>query len=281
MSAQEIIIKSPLSAAREIKFYPSQMVIRVIDDAGMNKIDLGYASSRLLELLISKVGMVVEREEILQYAWNGRVVSQNNLNQSIKFVREALEDEISKDVIQTVPRRGYMFNPAYLMGDGVLELAASGGDMTVPVPALVLPPALPPSAMPPASPAGVRDYFSRWKEVLLGVFCLSQLFLLNAQIDYELLFSRGQGVQEEIVDGNRFIYVGDGKNTTPDLKDKFATLGAKFSGMSVQGGVVVFSKMHEFYEVSCLSPEGKAGALYVHASRVDLVAEQEFAACLR
>ncbi|APC19607.1 hypothetical protein BLL42_28260 (plasmid) [Pseudomonas frederiksbergensis] len=266
MSTQEIIIKSPLSDARKIKFYPAQMVIRVVGAGGLEKIDLGYTSSRLLELLISKAGVMVEREEILRYAWSGRVVSQNNLNQSIKLVREVLDDEISKSVIQTVPRRGYMFNPEYLLGEPVVELS----ELVVAE-----------SAVLPALQPVVFGSFSRWKEALLGALCLFQLFLLNGQIDYELLFLKRPDFQGEIVNGNRFIYVGDGGRGTEGLRERFKVSIAKLSEMPVQGAVVVFSKMHDFYEISCLSAEGKAGAFYVHASRVDLLAEQEFTECLR
>lgn len=81
---------------------------------GARQIDLGYAGSRVLERLLQCAGEVVSREELLSHAWRDRVVSQGSLNQQIYTLRQALGDEKQRQIIQTLPRRGYLLNPQAL-----------------------------------------------------------------------------------------------------------------------------------------------------------------------
>lgn len=83
------------------------------------RIELGFAGSRVLERLIQTPGEVVSREELLAYGWTDRVVSQGSLNQQIYVLRQILGDEKGRNIIQTLPRRGYLFNPAFLDLDAV------------------------------------------------------------------------------------------------------------------------------------------------------------------
>ena len=78
------------------------------------RIELGYAGSRVLERLLRNPGEVVSREELLEYGWTDRVVSQGSLNQQIYVLRQILGDEKGRQIIQTLPRRGYLFNPAFI-----------------------------------------------------------------------------------------------------------------------------------------------------------------------
>lgn len=89
---------------------------RLTQDLGEDSksIDLGYAGSRLLQRLLECPGEVVSREDLMEYAWPGRVVGQGSLNQQIYALRQVLGDESGREVIQTVPRRGYQFNARFL-----------------------------------------------------------------------------------------------------------------------------------------------------------------------
>ena len=78
------------------------------------RIELGYAGSRVLERLLRNPGEVVSREELLEYGWTNRVVSQGSLNQQIYVLRQILGDEKGRNIIQTLPRRGYLFSPAFI-----------------------------------------------------------------------------------------------------------------------------------------------------------------------
>jgi len=98
-----------------VRFYPSLYQLRLRKGDKEEKLDLGFAGSRLLERLLAQPGELVSREELLAYAWPERVVSQGSLNQQIYNLRQILGDEREHRIIQTVPRRGYMFNPAFLV----------------------------------------------------------------------------------------------------------------------------------------------------------------------
>src|SRR5690606_40248882 len=74
---------------------------------GEEKVDLGFSGSRLLERLLRVPGEVVPRDELLAHAWSDRVVGQGSLNQQVYTLRQVLGDEKNREIIQTLPRRGY------------------------------------------------------------------------------------------------------------------------------------------------------------------------------
>ena len=67
---------------------------------------------RLLELLVSRAGDVVTREEIREVLWGSDtfVDFDQGVNSAIKQVREALNEDADRPLyVETVPRRGYRF----------------------------------------------------------------------------------------------------------------------------------------------------------------------------
>lgn len=99
---------------RTICFYPSLFQLLIQRDAEVQRVDLGYAGSRLLERLLREPGEVVPREELMSFAWPDRIVGQGSLNQQIYSLRQIFCDEKGREIIQTLPRRGYQFNPNYV-----------------------------------------------------------------------------------------------------------------------------------------------------------------------
>lgn len=97
-------------------FFPSRYQLALMQDNQENIIDLGFSGSRVLERLLREPGQLISREELLECGWPGRVVGQGSLNQQIHALRQLLGDDQQRGIIQTVPRRGYMFNPAYYAG---------------------------------------------------------------------------------------------------------------------------------------------------------------------
>ena len=62
----------------------------------------------VLTLLAENQGLVVTQEEILNYAWEDAVVTQNNLQRSIAQLRKAFGDDAKQQkVIKTHPKQGY------------------------------------------------------------------------------------------------------------------------------------------------------------------------------
>ena len=62
----------------------------------------------LLIFLSQRAGVVVNRKEIIDSVWKGRVVSEDALNNSIKKIRKALGDDPKKpQLIETINKKGY------------------------------------------------------------------------------------------------------------------------------------------------------------------------------
>ncbi|MGE7956461.1 winged helix-turn-helix domain-containing protein [Pseudomonas sp. NPDC089530] len=76
---------------------------------------IGRAESRLLGLLLREPGQTKSREEIIDYAWNDRVVASGSLNQAVFSLRNILNDSRDHEILMTVPRRGYCFNRHYVV----------------------------------------------------------------------------------------------------------------------------------------------------------------------
>lgn len=107
------------------KFDPAEQLIIFYDSVGEEaSVYLSVTESKTLELLVDKAGEVVSREGILKYAWASKVVSGGSLNQCIFSLRNTLGDEKLHEAIQTVTRKGYKFNPDFLVPD-TLKISTS------------------------------------------------------------------------------------------------------------------------------------------------------------
>src|SRR5437763_328887 len=73
-------------------------------------VPLGHRASALLLALVARQDQVVSKDDLLEAAWPGQIMSESNLTVQIAAVRHALgENEQGQDWIATVPRRGYRF----------------------------------------------------------------------------------------------------------------------------------------------------------------------------
>ena len=60
--------------------------------------------------LVERPGQVVTKEELLRTVWPDAFVEENNLAQHISTLRRVLgEDEGGRQLIETMPKRGYRF----------------------------------------------------------------------------------------------------------------------------------------------------------------------------
>jgi DNA-binding winged helix-turn-helix (wHTH) protein/TolB-like protein/Flp pilus assembly protein TadD len=63
-----------------------------------------------LKLLVERPGIVIEREEFMDYVWRDATVEPGNLDVAIFKLRKALaENETGEKFIETIPRLGYKF----------------------------------------------------------------------------------------------------------------------------------------------------------------------------
>ena len=60
----------------------------------------------ILILLVQKKGEIVSREDLLETVWKGSFVEEGNINYTVSLLRKTLGN---KDLVQTIPRRGYRF----------------------------------------------------------------------------------------------------------------------------------------------------------------------------
>ncbi len=63
--------------------------------------------ARVLNLLASRPGEVLSRDEIFQCVWPDRVVVDESLTRCISVIRKALADRRPYQIVETLPKRGY------------------------------------------------------------------------------------------------------------------------------------------------------------------------------
>ena len=72
---------------------------------------IGSRAFDILELLIRAQGALVSKDEIMRRVWPDTVVEENNLQVHVAALRKALGAD--RDLIKTVPGRGYRLIPAH------------------------------------------------------------------------------------------------------------------------------------------------------------------------
>jgi TolB-like protein len=78
-------------------------------DAAGARIELRNRSFGVLRYLATNTGRVVTKDELLATNWPGVTVTEDSLTQCISEIRRLLGDA-GRDLIRTVPRRGYMIS---------------------------------------------------------------------------------------------------------------------------------------------------------------------------
>jgi DNA-binding winged helix-turn-helix (wHTH) protein len=79
-------------------------------------VELGSRAFDLLITLIEARGRLVTKDEIMDRVWPSTVVSENNLRVQMAALRRALGND--RDVIKTIPGRGYFFAAESGIGSG-------------------------------------------------------------------------------------------------------------------------------------------------------------------
>lgn len=73
-----------------------------------NQVELSKNELKILNLLMTKPGVIIEREELMEELWQtGEFVDENTLNVNIRRVRKRLEEIGMKDVLETKRSMGY------------------------------------------------------------------------------------------------------------------------------------------------------------------------------
>lgn len=246
-------------------FYPALYQLTLAKSGIEEKIDLGYSGSRLLERLLQKPGEVVSREELMNHAWADRVVGQGSLNQQIYTLRQVLGDEKSREIIQTLPRRGYLLNPNHL----VVPSASDSADPSGAAP-----------DMPAAPPAFLRRH-SRQRAswlILLSLFSIIgiALFLTLYRISQpDDLYS------SEMTQGPLNVrYIDQNPQRLQQLILHTHGLTSRLTALASAPSELVLRLSGGFYELLCLQPGGGARSLMLHESQLGQVADAQLSRCL-
>jgi TolB-like protein/DNA-binding winged helix-turn-helix (wHTH) protein/Tfp pilus assembly protein PilF len=159
---------------------------------GGTKIKLRGQPYLILEVLLSRAGEVVTREEIRAKLWPADtfVDFEHGLNTSVKKLRQVLCDSAEDPrYIETVPRLGYRFVAPVEVVTEAPKPSASARAIEAPVPALLIPPLAPiePQPTPLSTPLSGQQA-SRWKllRVSLGVLALLGLVFVGMVAKFPL-----------------------------------------------------------------------------------------------
>ena len=263
--------------SRYAEFSPSQHLLRVSEGGVITGQELSYSSSRLLELLICHADLIVGREEMFAYGWPGRVVGQNSLNQAISNIRDLLGDDVQRTIIQTIPRRGYRFNSAYLSEDRE-EFNVS--DDTAPAP-----PVAADAAEGINQPEQGQAFFAlerlpRSTNLLLGVLTIALAATLVWRIDWALWLQHGLFSASEALGELDIQYVSESPEELTQLQADIKPLRDRLQAFVKQPETIIFNKMHGFYEIVCIDQGRSVQFLTVHKTKLSQLTDEQLNRCV-
>lgn len=246
-------------------FYPALYQLTLVKSGIEEKIDLGYSGSRLLERLQQVPGEVVSRDELMNHAWADRVVGQGSLNQQIYTLRQVLGDEKSREIIQTLPRRGYLLNPNYLVYPPNID---DIGEVSEPLEA------------PGSSHAFLRRHSRQRASWLMLLSLFSVLGIALFITLYGISKPRDLYSSEIHLGTLKVRYIDQDPQRLQQLILQTHGLTSRLSALASQPGSLVLSLRGNFYELLCLQANGGARALMLHESQLSQVADAQLSRCL-
>lgn len=259
---------------RDLFFYPSLFQLVVQRDGNEERIDLGYAGSRLLERLLLVPGEVVPREELMGFAWPDRVVGQGSLNQQVYSLRRLFCDEKGREIIQTLPRRGYLFNPQYVVERQLIEPASQPA--TPDSPAVSARPELVPADSAAAAPTAAESH-SRWIAVALFIGTLLTGLGTSAWVN-----DQGKElVTRSIHQANTVLHLmaADAKGLD-SLQQNSAALLQRIAALHPGPLKLTLDKLDGYYRLFCQREVAPINWLMLHRSQLDLLDEAQLKQCL-
>ena len=101
--------------------------------SGKSEVPLRPKSFQVLRYLVERSGRLVTREELLQAVWKDVAVTDESVTKCIVDIRKAIADD-AQQIIRTIPRRGFVFEPEAHATDLSQDATADGGAGPVPSP---------------------------------------------------------------------------------------------------------------------------------------------------
>jgi cholera toxin transcriptional activator len=247
-------------------FYPALYQLTLLKNGVEEKIDLGFSGSRLLERLVRNPGEVVDRDELMKHAWSGRVVGQGSLNQQIYTLRQILNDEKEREIIQTLPRRGYLLNPNYI--NFSLEVVP-------PEPAAAVEQPEPePAEQPKLTPAP-----SKWslpiKLMPMALLGAASLLVLGTSLIWTSNTAPATPAQLLTI-----TYSAHTPEDLAHLRPVGEDLNQRFAARVHQPVQLVVGMHENALDLVCLHADGSARTLHIPQARLSQLADTDLAGCL-
>jgi cholera toxin transcriptional activator len=268
-------------SSRYLYFYPSNQRLSIQKSSAAESLDLGFATSRILELLISRADSIVLREELIDFAWPNRVVGSNSLNQAIASLREILGDEEKRLIIQTIPRHGYRLSSAFITQAPTQDSDANEAALFQPeITPLPQPIALTEAVTTPAtqkipwlnSPSSVQ--------FLLYALITILAFSLLWRVDWRLITKPGLVSFDRQIGEQHQLFVATNTQALNTLENETAPISRRFSRLIETPTVIIFSKMHSFYSFICVDSGGASEFIIAHRSRLNEITDEQLKVCL-
>lgn len=225
-------------------------------------VPLGQRASALLLALVGRRGQIVSKDDLLEAAWPGQIVSESNLTVQVAHLRNALGgDNLGGTWIATAARRGYRFV-------GVVRESASPADAP-----LVPPPDRPSVAVLPFDNMGdnpAEGYFSDGitHDIISALSKFSGLMVIAGNSSFRF---RGAGVDLSRLAqtlGVRYVLEGGVRRGGEQIR-----IGARL--VDTSNGAYLWAETYErpFHDLFALQDEIAeriTGLLITHITRAEL-----------
>lgn len=257
------------------EFSPTLWRLSVYHVLGVSRqVSLGYAEAYLLEYFITHPGEMTSRQELLDHAWADRMVSQGSLNQAISNLRALLGDDQKREIILTVPRRGYQFSAEALMDwkDWLTRKEAILGVADAPAEA---------SSEVAVLPAGPVVAPGRWQmPTLWGLSAILALALLTGVLSsyFYTLFPPFASTRFD-TQQTRVTLIARNQDELQSTKNFVQPVLQRLDALG--GGRVLINRLYDYLELHCLRPDGTLHTLLVHAKRLQALENAYLQRCLK
>lgn len=253
-----------------VRFDRSLYQLSLTQGDDVERIDLGFSGSRVLERLLRTPGEVVSREELLRHAWQDRVVGQGSLNQQIYTLRQVLCDSAGQ-IIQTLPRRGYLFNPNYLVNaqeaQTVIPSSSIERDLVV--------------HTQPDAAVTTQTRRSPWlMPSVLGTTLA--LLLAIATLAHRFIHApTGSLTHTQSIGHLEVLYVEKSQQMLERAIQETRMLVSSVARLSSHPSRLIVNMSPGFYELRCLRNDGRINWLKIHRSQVNAISNETLQGCLR
>jgi cholera toxin transcriptional activator len=281
--------QSPVSYALRLReglefaeFDPGNWRLTVYHVLGVSRqINLGYAEAFLLEYFARHPGEMISREHLINHAWGDRIVSQGSLNQAVSNIRALLGDDQKREIIITVPRRGYQLNADALIGwDQWIERKQQ---IVVPAPSIDIPDIdVEVRPIPDSSETSdIKKPGYDWRIIslwmLVAFLVVSLIAGMLSRYFYELWppyvveYSQTSKMQLTVMARNE-----------KELAETKAYIEPIVQRLSViADGKILFNRMHNQLEINCLRSDGTIFTLFFHVRLIHQLDDVYLKRCVK